>query len=406
MFPKIERFLRLQKAEMMRLDKDEGLQAREDKGYDFSMPDPETGVKRGLREVLYENMIQWLLQDGRKILAKEFGELEQTPGALKEETLTTSFSAYTTALLPLVRRIYARLMALELVSVQPLSGPTGHLYWLDHLFGSNVGSVHTGDRMDLEQEKTFADSSEKGVISEMNFRLQKKLIQTETKKLQSVWTLEAGQDLKSQLGLDMWGELLPKLADEIMREIDSKLVAELLAQVAFNVDWSKTGFLPGDTTTKERKAYRKTIYEAIVEAGSRIFKRKFVYPNWLLMNAETFNYFAKLEKLVTFPGTDQNKPIEMGWAYKGTLDQKYRVYVNPWFTDNKVLMGFRSNDWRYAVGYYAPFIPLLVSDEFCIGGDFSQRARGVMSRYAFGAIGDDASDGKNYGLASVTLTES
>jgi hypothetical protein len=405
MFPKIERFLTLQKAEMMRLDEAEGLHKREDSGKDFSCPD-ERGVQHGLREILYNNTIAWIMQEGcKKLLSKEFEELSQ-PGALNEDTISANVATFTTMLLPMVRRIYSRLMAMELVSVQPLSGPTGYIYWLDHLFGSNVGSVHVGDRMDLEQEKTFADSSEKGAISTMNFRLQKKLVETEIKKLKAIWTLEAGQDLKSQLGLDMWTEVGVKVADEITREIDSKIVAELLAQVAYNVDWNTTGYLAGDVTTADHKFYRQGLYEALITVGAQIYKRKFVYPNWLLMNGDTYSHFSKLEKFVTDPGIDQHKPIEMGWAYKGTLNKKYNVYVDPWFTDNKILMGYRAPDWKDAVGFYAPFIPLMVSEEFCIGGDFSQRARGMMSRYAYGAIGEDESDDKNYGLGSVTLTSS
>lgn len=405
MFPKISRFLALQKAEMMRLDEADGRTERERDGRDFSCPD-EHGGQHGLREILYDNTIAWIMQEGcKKLLSKEFEELSQ-PGALNEDTISTNVATFTTMLLPMVRRIYSRLMAMELVSVQPLSGPTGYIYWLDHLFGSNVGSVHVGDRMDLEQENTFADSSEKGAIATMNFRLQKKLVETEIKKLKAVWTLEATQDLRSQLGLDAWTELGTKIADEIGREIDSKIVAELLAQVAYNVDWNTTGYLPGDTTTTERKFYRQGLYEALITIGAQIFKRKYVYPNWLLMNGDTYSHFSKLEKFVADPGIDQSRPIEIGWAYKGTLDKKYNVYVNPWFTDNKILMGYRSPSWQDAVGFYAPFIPLMVSEEFIVGGDFSQRARGMMSRYAYGAIGEDESDNKNYGLGTVTLTSS
>lgn len=406
MFPKVERFLAQQKAEMMRLDEAEGLAERERSGKDFAAVNEQTGEKKGLREILYDNTIAWLMQEGVKHMGKEFSALSQ-PGALNEDTVQANIATYTTSLLPMVRRIYSRLMAMELVSVQPLSGPTGYIYWLDHLFGSNVGSVHVGDRMDREQEKTFADSSEKGAISEMNFRLQKKLIETEIKKLQAIWTLESAQDLRSLLGLEMWAEMGTKLADEIAREIDSKIVAELLAQVSTNVDFNLTGYLVGDVTTADRKEYRRQgLYDAILTVGASIFNRKYAYPNWLLMNGDTFARFQKLEKFVADPGIDPKAPIEIGWSYKGTLAQTHKVYVSPWFTDNKILIGLRTSDWRDAVGFYAPFIPLMFSEEFIVGGDFSQRARGVMSRYAYGALGEDESDDLNYGLGSVTLTSS
>lgn len=38
---------------------------------------------------------------------------------------------------PLLRRIYPQLIASELVSVQPLSGPTGLVHYLRHRYGSH-----------------------------------------------------------------------------------------------------------------------------------------------------------------------------------------------------------------------------------------------------------------------------
>ena len=43
--------------------------------------------------------------------------------------------------IPLVRRIYPQLIANKVVSVQPLLGPTGLVYYLRFRYGSNKGSV-------------------------------------------------------------------------------------------------------------------------------------------------------------------------------------------------------------------------------------------------------------------------
>lgn len=42
--------------------------------------------------------------------------------------------------IPLVRRIYPQLIADKLVSVQPLAGPTGLVYYLQHKYSQNKGT--------------------------------------------------------------------------------------------------------------------------------------------------------------------------------------------------------------------------------------------------------------------------
>jgi len=48
--------------------------------------------------------------------------------------------------IPLVRRIYPQLIANKVVSVQPLLGPTGLVYYLRFRYGSNKGSVRGGSK--------------------------------------------------------------------------------------------------------------------------------------------------------------------------------------------------------------------------------------------------------------------
>ena len=360
-----------------------------------------------MREILYDNTINWIMSEVNGVLFKESLALNQ-PGVLNEDTLTTGISTFTTSLLPAVRRIYSRLLAMELVSVQPLAGPTGYIYYLDHLFGTTGGGATSGQRLDQYRHNEFADSSEKGTIREINFQLKSKLVETETKKLKAVWSMEAQQDLASQWKLDLWSELQPQVIDEIARELDGKVLNALLAGAgAGNVNWNANGYLTDDKSTFERLAYRQTLYEAIAEAAAKIFKKKYVYPNWLLMDGDTFTRIAKLEKFVADPTTTPDQQSAVGWRYEGTLAGKYKIYVDPWFAEDTILLGFRGADWKYAVGYYAPYIPVFLSEEYLVNDDFTQRARGAMSRYAYGIL-PEAYTGSttNEGLATVTITQS
>jgi len=406
MFENIKKFLVAQKAEMMRLDRAEGLTAREDRGFDFSLTSKEGNVRMGMREMLYNNTISWIMSESNGVLMKESMLLNQ-PGVLKEDTLTTGIAAFTTSLLPAVRRIYSRLLAMELITVQPLTSPTGYIYFLDHTFGTTGGGAQADQRLDSYQHNAYADSSEKGTIRDINFQLKKKLVETEIKKLKATWTLEAAQDLNSQWKLDLWSELQPQLIDEIAREIDSKVIAALLAGAgAGDTEWNANGYLNDDKTTMDRRAYRETLYEAVEDSATLIFNKKFVRPNWLLMNGDTFSRLAKLEKFNADPSVTPDQQSMIGWRFEGTLAGKYKVYVDPWFTANKILLGFRGNDWKYACGFYAPYVPVFLSEEYIVADDFTQRARGAMSRYAYGVLPESDADPLNYGMATVTITQS
>ena len=52
--------------------------------------------------------------------------------------------------LPIVKKTYAPLIASKIVSVQPLLGPTGLIYYLRHKYASNKGLE------EVEQAKKFS----------------------------------------------------------------------------------------------------------------------------------------------------------------------------------------------------------------------------------------------------------
>jgi len=395
---KVFSFLERQKQENLRLDEVDGKLDRERSGFD----------KPGLRNALYQNTINWVkaeATDPDSGLLREFVKLEQ-PDVISEDTLTTAIATFTTSLLPAVRRIYNKLIAMDLVSVQPLSGPTGLIYWIDHLFGTTGGGATAGQRLDQYRHNAYATSSEQGTIREVNFQLVSDTITTIIKKIKAEWTIEAEQDLRSQWGMNLENELMPKLVNEIVRETDGMVIAALLAGVAHNVNWNANGYRTEDAkVTLYRKEYDATLYDAILEANNEIYKSKFRNANWILVHPDNYLRLAKLEHFNVDPLAQANMG-DMGRRYVGTLGGgMFKVYVDPEFSSTtKLLMGFRSDDWQYAVGYYAPYIPLFTSARYIINDDFTQFARGAMTRFAYGIIPEEKDGTTNNGLATVSIT--
>jgi len=420
---KIRSFLENQKKRMLELDggdpDNDYLNQREMSGFDQVQENEETGARRGVREVIYDNSIQWMTsRAGQSSLRLDFEKLS-APKAISEDTLTTNIATFTTALLPMIRRIYSSLIAMDLISVQPMAGPTGYIYWLDHIFTTNYAAESiVGGTTRADQVKSAEYSTRPGgvagdreaipgtAIREMQLRLQKKEIAVITKKLKGDWSIESEQDFSSQWKLNLENELLPAIGDEIVREIDSQILAALLAAVASSVTWPATSPLASDRgNTLYQTAYNQTLWHAIVDANANIFSNFYINASWLVMNGDTYARIQKLEQYNADPLVQGEQAMTQR-RYVGTLANQYKVYVDPWFAANTILVGVRANDWKRAVGYYAPYIPLFMSDKYIINDDFTQFARGAMTRYAYGFLPHTPTGTTNNGLAKITITTS
>jgi hypothetical protein len=418
LFEKVRLYLENQKRHMMRLDgateDTQFLTERETRGLDFVANEQiaqenNLSIERpiGLLEILYNNTINWLMAQATMGLRHEFDLLERH---ISEDTTTSDIATFTTQLLPAVRRFYAGLISKELVSVQPLGGPSGYIYWIDHMFSADhaADGISAGDRLDQHQDSdTYTDSSEKDAsIPEIELGVTSKLIQTEIKKVMARWTLEAAQDVNSQWKLNLESELIPRMGELLAREIDRKVINALLNGAgAGNVNWSVN---PGadDKTSADKNAYYQTLWHAIALANSYIASKKFRNADWLVMNYNTYYYFQRLENYNADPhADDQQAGVQR--RYVGKLNNLYKVYIDPFFTDNKILMGIRG-DWLNSVGYFSPYIPLYISDKYIYANDFSQFLKGAQSRYAYGVIPDSSTQSpvQNSGLATVTLVQS
>ncbi len=95
-----------------------------------------TGLLEGLKGVAKDNMAR-LLENQAAELLKETANSLSTGGA----NLASSGQVvgFTNVAFPIVRRVFAGLIANEIVSVQPMSLPAGLLFYLDYTYGNNVG---------------------------------------------------------------------------------------------------------------------------------------------------------------------------------------------------------------------------------------------------------------------------
>ena len=99
-----------------------------------------TGLLRGLDGVHRENMAQLLENQAGQIL-REQNTLGG--GGMSPSASSGDIRGFTNIAFPIVRRVFGGLVANELVSIQPMSLPSGLLFYLDYTYGTNIGGTAT-----------------------------------------------------------------------------------------------------------------------------------------------------------------------------------------------------------------------------------------------------------------------
>ena len=112
-----------------------------------------TGLLEGLKGVNKDNMARLLENQAAELLKETANSLSTGGAGLASSGQVVGF---TNVAFPIVRRVFAGLIANEIVSVQPMSLPAGLLFYLDYTYGNNVGG-NAGVNLGGGTPSTYAD---------------------------------------------------------------------------------------------------------------------------------------------------------------------------------------------------------------------------------------------------------
>jgi len=115
-----------------------------------------TGLLEGLKGRSKRNMAT--------LLENQLREIKTSKSYLAEGTMTqssTGFEGWSNVALPLVRKVFANLLANEIVSVQPMNLPSGLVFYLDFQFGTASGSGWDKDKRSVG-ESVYGNTSSSG----------------------------------------------------------------------------------------------------------------------------------------------------------------------------------------------------------------------------------------------------
>lgn len=212
-------------------------------------------------------------------------------------------------------------------------------------------------------------------LPEINLVIESEEIAAKTRKLKAVWSYEAQQDLRSQHNLDAEAELTAVLAQEINLEIDREVLTDLRKNAGTVTAWDFNTAL-GDTI----KEKYESLYVKVVEV-SNVVHRKTLRggANWLVTSPEVASIFETATAGFA-PAPSETFTSSLGIQYVGTVNNRWRLYKDPLFQTNQILLGYKGDSYMDSGYFYCPYVPLTQTPVVLDPESFCPR-KGILTRY-------------------------
>jgi hypothetical protein len=253
-------------------------------------------------------------------------------------------------------------------------------------------------RGDFEDGQTKTGAPATISIPEINVQLASEAIIAKTRKLKAQWTPEFAQDLNAYHSIDAEAELTSILSEYISMEIDLELI-DMLIQDARTVEyWSAannqaySGGVAGTVGTGTIGAltsgYYNTQGQWFQTLGTKVQKVSNAIHQKTLRGGANFLVCSPtvatiLESIPGYAADTNGDKMDFAFGVQkvGSLNSRFRVYKNPYMTENTILMGYRGSQFLECGAVYAPYIPLMMTPLVYDPATFTPR-KGIMTRYA------------------------
>ena len=230
-------------------------------------------------------------------------------------------------------------------------------------------------------------------IPEINVQLKSEAIVAKTRKLKAQWTPEFAQDLNAYHSVDAESELTGILSQYISMEIDLELM-DMLIQNAFTVDyWSAQNNVTvtaagGVVANAAAQSFYNTQGGWFQTLGTKLQKVSNKIHQLTLRGGANFLVVSPtvstiLESIPGFAADGDGDKMEYNFGIQkiGSLNSRYKVYKNPYMTENVILMGYKGAQFLECGAVFAPYVPLIMTPLLYDPNTFTPR-KGLMTRYA------------------------
>ena len=245
-----------------------------------------------------------------------------------------------------------------------------------------------------------SESSTAIAIPSVDIKLKSEAIVAKTRKLKAQWTPEFAQDLNAYHSVDAESEVTSMLSNYIAMEVDLELLGMLIQNAATtgywsaanNTFWNGSGFTTVSANSQSgnisgyynsQGEWFQTIGTVLQQVSNKIHQKTLRGgANFMVCSPAVATV---LESIPGFAADSSADADAMKYAFGvqkiGALNSRYKVYKNPYMTQNVVLLGFRGTQFLEAGAVYAPYIPLIMTPLVYDPDTFTPN-KGIMTRYA------------------------
>ena len=258
----------------------------------------------------------------------------------------------------------------------------------------NLGDFEDGNAYATPNSLSSTVSPANIVLPEINIQMQSQAITAKTKKLKAVWTPEFAQDLNAYQNIDAEAELTNMLSEYISMEIDLEILDMLIEDAAAGTEyWSAINNVVATATTAPGAAtlgFYNTQGQWFQTLGTKIQKLSNKIHQLTLRGGANFMVISPtvatiIESIPGFASNSNGEAEQMEYAFGvqkvGTFNGRFKVYKNPYMTENTILLGFRGTQFLEAGAVFAPYVPLIMTPLVYDPQTFTPR-KGIMTRYA------------------------
>jgi len=371
-------------------------------------------------------------------------------------------------LISLIRRSMPNLIAYDLAGVQPMSGPTGLIFAMrsryktmtgTETFYNEVDSAFSGQdaNFDLTQGWTSAavgmgttaqsgsnpavlnptatatetaydvgqgmrtDNAEKldgtgnTAFNQMAFSIEKVTVTAKSRALKAEYSLELAQDLKAIHGLNAEAELANILSTEILAEINREVIRTIYktAEQGAISNVATAGQFDLDIDSNGRwsvEKFKGLLFQIERDANAIAQRTRRGKGNIILCSADVASALTMAGVLDYTPALNANLNVDdTGNTFAGTLQGKYKVYIDP-YAANLTAANATGGNQYYVAGYkgtspydaglfYCPYVPLQMVR--AVGENSFQPKIGFKTRY--GIVANPFAEGTTVGAGALTI---
>jgi hypothetical protein len=402
--------------------------------------------KRAVTAVILENQQQAMMKEAGILNETAPVNSAGTGGFGGGATPTGPVAGFDPILISLVRRSLPNLIAYDICGVQPMTGPTGMIFAMRSMYGTDrtpssgteaffneantaFSGVTGAPQVALSLAANTAVGSQNVFAStvnapaglatataedltplEMGFSIEKVTVTAKTRALKAEYSMELAQDLKAVHGLDAETELSNILSSEILAEINREVLRTIYvtAKVGAQVGTTLPGTFDLDTDSNGRWMVEKVkglAFQIEREANTIAKTTRRGKGNVLICSSDVASALA-MAGILDYQSALQSQVNltvdDTGNTFAGTLFGRIKVYIDPYFpagaTSEFAVIGFKGSNAYDAGLFYCPYVPLQMVR--AVDTNNFQPKIGFKTRY--GLVANPFAQGTTQGSGAIT----